>query len=98
MSSGEPRIRTMPTLPTPESLRHVPRPAWLWDGERRRLAWANRAALALFDEDSLLELIDRPFAPRDPMVAKLAEAADDVRNGGTWSPDPPPPEWRICAR
>ena len=74
----------MPTMPTPESLRHAPRPAWLWDGERRRLAWANRAALALFGEDSLLELIDRPFAPRDPMVEKLAEAADDVRDG-----DPP---------
>lgn len=44
-------------------------PAWLWDGARRRIVFANEAALAHWGETSLLDLIDRRFADADPAAA-----------------------------
>ncbi len=51
------------------------RPVWLWDPDRRRVIRANRAAVAFFGEESLLDLVERPFDPREPGVAALADPA-----------------------
>ncbi len=56
------------------SLRNVPRPAWLWDPALRRVVWANPAAVRWFGEDHLLDLVERPFDAREPGVAALAAA------------------------
>ncbi|NND48823.1 MAG: PAS domain S-box protein [Rhizobiales bacterium] len=44
-----------------ERLESQPRPAWLWDFERCRIVWANRAGLAFWGENTLIDLIDRRF-------------------------------------
>ncbi len=63
-----------------ETLAASPRPVWLWDPDRRRVVRANRAAVAFFGEESLLDLVERPFDPREPGVAALADP--DLRNAG----------------
>ncbi len=51
----------------------APQPAWLWDAARRRIVFANPAALAHWGEASLADLIDRRFGPDDKAA----------RSGGT---------------
>ncbi len=63
------------TIIDPEQLKRSPRPAFLWDPARHRIAWANSAAVAWFQEDGLIELQERPFDAREPGVASLAEVA-----------------------
>ncbi len=63
-----------------ETLANSSRPVWLWDPERRRVVRANRAAATFFGEESLLELVERPFDPREPGVAALGDPA--LRNAG----------------
>ncbi len=58
-----------------ETLAASSRPVWLWDPERRRVVRANRAAVAFFGEESLLDLVERPFDPREPGVAALGDPA-----------------------
>ncbi|MCC6917960.1 MAG: HAMP domain-containing histidine kinase [Alphaproteobacteria bacterium] len=48
-----------------EAVRQIsgsPKAAWLWDVARRRIAFANDAAVSFWDAGSLAELIDRRFA------------------------------------
>ena len=59
--------------PTLEDLRLSPQPAWLWDGTRGRLVWANSAGVAAFDARTLFDLIDRAFDPREAGVAMVME-------------------------
>src|SRR5882724_6347477 len=54
--------------PTLEDLREVPEPAWLWDGARARIVWANAAGISYFGGKSLFDLIDRPFDFLEPGV------------------------------
>ena len=70
------------SVPDLQTLRDLPRPAWLWDASARRVVWANPAALAFFGEASLLDLAERPFDAREPGVAALAEAAGRLEAGG----------------
>ena len=58
-------------VPTLEDLRDVPEAAWLWDTARARIAWANRAGIAYFGGETLFDLIDRPFDPREPGVERI---------------------------
>ena len=59
-------------IQTLEDLRKAADAAWLWDGMRGRLVWANAAGIAAFDGQSVFDLIDRVF---DPLEAGIAEIA-----------------------
>ena len=67
--------------PTLEDLREVPEAAWLWDGARARIVWANRAGIAYFGGQSLFDLIDRPFDFLEPGVERIAALARSLRRG-----------------
>ena len=47
--------------------------AWLWDGMRGRLVWANAAGIAIFDGQSVFDLIDKVFDAAEAGVAAVAE-------------------------
>ena len=67
--------------PTLEDLRDVPEAAWLWDGTRARIVWANQAGIAFFGGDSLFDLIDRPFDFLEPGVEQIAALTRSLRRG-----------------
>ncbi len=67
--------------PTLEDLRDVPEAAWLWDGIRARIVWANAAGLAWFGSASLFELVDRPFDFSEPGVERICQFARHLRRG-----------------
>ena len=67
--------------PTLEDLREVPEAAWLWDGARARIVWANRAGIAYFGGQSLFDLIDRPFDFAEPGVEQLVNLSRSLRRG-----------------
>ncbi len=69
------------TTPTLEDLRDVPEAAWLWDGQRARIVWANREGIAYFGGASLFDLIDRPFDFMEPGVEQIANLARSLRRG-----------------
>ncbi|MBC8036689.1 MAG: PAS domain-containing protein, partial [Rhizobiales bacterium] len=67
--------------PTLEDLREIPEAAWLWDGDRARIVWANQAGIAYFGGQSLFDLIDRPFDAREPGVEQMAALSRSLRRG-----------------
>ena len=68
-------------VPTLEDLRDVPEAAWLWDAARARIAWANRAGIAYFGGETLFDLIDRPFDPREPGVERIVSLSRSLGRG-----------------
>ena len=70
---------------TRHSLSNCPQAAWLWDCDRNRIVWANRAAIALFEGQSLFDVIDRPFDPAEPAVIRLGEVKSNLQVGQTLS-------------
>lgn len=68
-------------LQTLEDLRQSREPAWLWDVARKRLVWANEAGIAAFDANSLFDLIDRPFDPKEPGLRTLAGLTETLARG-----------------
>ncbi|MFN4141954.1 PAS domain-containing protein [Aestuariivirga sp.] len=69
------------TTPTLEDLRDIPEAAWLWDGARARIVWANRAGIAYFGGASLFDLVDRPFDLMEPGVEQIVTFARRLRRG-----------------
>jgi len=69
------------TTPTLEDLRNVPEAAWLWDGARARIVWANPAGVAYFGGASLFDLIDRPFDAQEPGVEQVMSLTRSLRRG-----------------
>lgn len=67
--------------PTLEDLRQATSPAWLWDGARGRIVWANQAGIKLFDGQSMFDLIDRPFDAREPGIESIAELSSILQRG-----------------
>ena len=67
--------------PTLEDLRHVPEPAWLWDGARARVVWANAPGIAWFGAQTLFDLIDRLFDSQEGGVSRIAGLARSLRHG-----------------
>ncbi len=67
--------------PTLDDLRDVPEAAWLWDGARARIVWANTAGIAYFGGQSLFDLIDRPFDIRELGVELVTKLSRSLRNG-----------------
>jgi len=77
----ERRIVNGDTTPTLDSLSQNPTPAWLWDAERLRVVWANRAGIALWGGETLFDLIDRRFSVAEPGVARLDELFKELSPG-----------------
>jgi PAS domain S-box-containing protein len=67
--------------PTLEDLREAPEAAWLWDGERARIVWANRPGLACFGAETLFDLVDRPFDLAEPGVERIVSLSRSLRRG-----------------
>lgn len=61
-----------------ERLRQVPQPAFLWDAQRRRVAWANAAAVEFFGARGVADLVERPFDAREEGVRALQRAHDEL--------------------
>jgi PAS domain S-box-containing protein len=69
--------------PTLEDLRNVADAAWLWDGARGRIVWANAAGIAYFGGVSLFDLIDRPFDYAEPGVERIMGYSHSLQRGQT---------------
>jgi PAS domain S-box-containing protein len=67
--------------PTLEDLRDVPEAAWLWDGARARIVWANQPGIAFFGGQTLFDLIDRPFDFQEPGVERITQLNRKLRRG-----------------
>jgi PAS domain S-box-containing protein len=67
--------------PTLEDLRTLASPAWLWDGARGRIVWANPAGVAYFSGESLFDLIDRPFDLAEPGVEQITALSKKLSRG-----------------
>jgi PAS domain S-box-containing protein len=72
------------TAPSLDDLNTLRAPAWLWDGERLRVVWANPPGVAFFGCKSLYDLVDTPFDEQDPGVARVRELSGKVRRGESW--------------
>jgi PAS domain S-box-containing protein len=72
------------TAPSLDDLNTLRAPAWLWDGDRLRVVWANPAGVAFFGCSSLYDLVDIPFDEHDAGVARVRELAGQVRRGESW--------------
>ena len=46
---------------------------WIWDPDRLRIVWANEAGLRFWGEQTLLDLVERDFAPFDEAVHDFGE-------------------------
>ena len=64
-----------------EDLRDVPEAAWLWDGQRARIVWANTEGIAFFGAASMFDLIDRPFDFIEPGVERIVGLSRSLRRG-----------------
>jgi len=62
-------------------LRTLASPAWLWDGARGRIVWANPAGVAYFGGESLFDLIDRPFDLAEPGVKQITGLSKRLSRG-----------------
>ena len=68
-----------PKIQTLEDLRKSAGAAWLWDGMRGRLVWANAIGIAAFDGQSVFDLIDRVFDPLESGVATIADLTKTLK-------------------
>jgi PAS domain S-box-containing protein len=68
-------------MPTLEDLRNVADAAWLWDGARGRIVWANAAGIAYFGGTSMFDLIDRPFDFAEPGVERVMMFSKSLKRG-----------------
>jgi PAS domain S-box-containing protein len=67
------KLKLQVTAPAPrlEELSEHEAPCLLWDSDRRRFIWANRAGLDLFRAETLFDLLDRAFDNKEPAVVRL---------------------------
>ena len=72
---------TRTEAPTLEDLRTLASAAWLWDGARGRIVWANPAGVAYFGGESVFDLIDRPFDLGEPGVEKITNLCKSLSRG-----------------
>ena len=59
-----------------DALEKDAQPAWLWDVGRRRMAWANQAAVTFWQESSPFDLIDRLFSPAEIAAIEFGQTFD----------------------
>jgi PAS domain S-box-containing protein len=68
-------------VPTLEDVRSLQRPAWLWDGRRGRIAWANDSGIAFFGGETVFDVIDRVFDLAEPGIETIAFIGRNMRRG-----------------
>ncbi len=68
---------------TLDALSQAPEPAWLWDPERMRVAWANEAGCAFWGAGTPFDLVERRFPPTDTGIARLGDFSRQLGNGET---------------
>ncbi len=68
-----------PVIQTLEDLRKSADAAWLWDGMRGRLVWANAAGITAFDGQSIFDLIDRVFDPEEAGILEIAAMTKTIK-------------------
>ncbi len=66
---------------TLEDLRQADEAAWLWDGARGRVVWANSAGVAFFGCESVFDLVDRPFDPQEPGIHAIRDLSTALAIG-----------------
>jgi PAS domain S-box-containing protein len=71
------------TAPTLAEFMSSERPAWLWDGERARIVWANAEGVRWFGGETLFDLIDQPFDAEDEAIARIKALAHELPNEAT---------------
>jgi len=54
-------------------------PLWLWDAERRRIVWANRAGREFWGADSLFDLAAKSFPPGGPEARAMSQTGSSVQ-------------------
>jgi PAS domain S-box-containing protein len=59
------------------------RPAWLWDGERARIVWANAEGVRWFGGETLFDLIDQPFDAEAEALGRIRALAQELPQGET---------------
>jgi len=77
-------VLSVETAPSLDELNTAATPAWLWDGARLRIVWANAAGLAVFGCESLFDLIDMPFDETDPGAGRVSDLARTAVIGESW--------------
>ncbi|MEO6607001.1 MAG: PAS domain-containing protein, partial [Aestuariivirga sp.] len=70
-----------PKILSLEDLRQSEDAAWLWDGKRGRLVWANSPGIKAFGGTSVFDLIDRPFDASEPALLVLADLVRNLARG-----------------
>ncbi len=75
---------TVETAPSLDELNIAAVPAWLWDGARLRIVWANAAGVAFFGCENLFDLIDMPFDEADPGASRVSELSRTAARGESW--------------
>ncbi|QIG52113.1 PAS domain S-box protein [Nordella sp. HKS 07] len=62
-------------------MRAISQPSWLWDSDRARIVWANKAGIAYFGGETLFDLLDRPFERTEPGVENLTALSRRLKRG-----------------
>jgi PAS domain S-box-containing protein len=70
-----------PAVMSLDDLQASSRPAWLWDGARARIVWANPEGIAQFGGETLFDLIDLPFDLRNSEIARIADLCLTMERG-----------------
>jgi PAS domain S-box-containing protein len=72
---------TKVVAPSLDELAESLNPAWLWDGERARIVWANKAGADWFGAETLFDLLELVFDRTETGVAKIIKTAEQLRRG-----------------
>lgn len=62
-------------------------PAWLWDGDRTSIVWANNTGIAWFGAETLFDLIEFVFDTKEPSVAAIKSLSSKLSRGDKASLD-----------
>jgi len=69
------------TAPTLAEVMSSENPAWLWDGDRARIVWANAQGVRWSGGETLFDLIDQPFDAEDETILRIKAMAHELPHG-----------------
>ena len=72
---------TSASAPSLDELLSSENPAWLWDGERTRIVWANHAGTTWFGAETLFDLLEIVFDDNEPGVAAIKKLSARLPRG-----------------
>ncbi len=72
---------TKVVAPSLDELLTSENPAWLWDGERARIVWANAAGTSWFGVETLFDLLEVVFDTSEPGVASIKDLSSRLPRG-----------------